>query len=152
MTAMTVQHLGGDRFAIGVRGHTVMVDQPVSDGGWDSAPTPTELFVAGLVSCVAFYARRYLARHALPAAGLTVTADYTLGSRPARVTDIRIGIALPADFPAERRDALLAVASHCTVHNSLADPPRIAIALAEALTGAQPPGPDPIQAVRSMRQ
>jgi uncharacterized OsmC-like protein len=132
MTVMTVRHLAEDRFAIGVRGHTVKVDQPVADGGADSAPTPTELFVAGLASCVAFYARRYLARHALPTAGLTVTADYTLGAHPARVTGIRIAIALPAGIPAERREALLAVASHCTVHNSLVDPPRIAVALADA--------------------
>ena len=64
--ALTVAHRGGDRFRIRVRGHEIDVDQPVGDGGEDTAPTPTELFVAGLASCVAFYARRYLARHGLP--------------------------------------------------------------------------------------
>ena len=74
--ALTVAHQGGDRFRIRVRGHEIDVDQPVGDGGEDTAPTPTELFVAGLASCVAFYARRYLARHGLPADGLEVTAEY----------------------------------------------------------------------------
>ena len=91
---------------------------------------PTELFVAGLASCVAFYARRYLSRHQLPTDGLTVTAQYTLGLRPARVTDIRVDIQLPDGVPAERRDALLAVASHCTVHNSLTHPPEVTVTLA----------------------
>ena len=102
----------------------------VNDGGADTAPTPTELFVAGLASCVAFCARRYLSRHQLPTDGLTVTAQYTLGLRPARVTDIRVDIQLPDGVPAERRDALLAVASHCTVHNSLTHPPEVTVTLA----------------------
>jgi putative redox protein len=124
MGTMTVKHLNGDRFAIGVRDHMLTVDQPLADGGEDTAPTPTELLVASLASCVAFYARRYLARHHLPTARLTVIADYTLEPRPARVTDIRVDIQVPDGIPAERLDALLAVASHCTVHNTLADPPR----------------------------
>jgi putative redox protein len=40
------------------------------------------------------------------------------------VTNIRVDIQLPDGIPAERLDALLAVPSHCTVHNTLADPPR----------------------------
>jgi putative redox protein len=66
---LTVAHRGGDRFRIRGRGHEIDVDQPVGDGGEDTAPTPTELFVAGLASCVVFYARRYLARHGLSATG-----------------------------------------------------------------------------------
>jgi putative redox protein len=57
---LQVRHLGDDRFAIDVRGHEIVVDQPVDAGGQDTAPTPTELFVASLAGCVAFYARRYL--------------------------------------------------------------------------------------------
>ena len=130
MSSMTVRHLDGDRFTIGVRDHLLTVDQPVNDGGADTAPTPTELFVAGLASCVAFYARRYLSRHQLPTDELTVTAQYTLGLRPARVTDIRVDIQLPDGVPADRRDALLAVTSHCTVHNSLTHPPEVTVTLA----------------------
>lgn len=132
MNSVTVRHLDGDRFAIGVRDHMFTVDQPVGVGGDDTAPTPTELFVASLASCVAFYARRYLARHALPTAGLIVTADYTLGERPSRVTEIRVDIRLPDGVPDQRRDALLAVASHCTVHNTLTDSPQITVEYADA--------------------
>ena len=131
MTGVGVRHLDGDRFAIDVRGHTVLVDQPVDDGGSDTAPTPTELLVASLASCVAFYARRYLARHGLPTGGLRVTADYEMGSRPARVARLDVRLQLPDNVPAERRDALLAVASHCTVHNTLAEPPEVSVRLAE---------------------
>ena len=125
---LTVRYLDGDRFAIDVRGHALTVDQPVEAGGTDTAPTPTELFIAGLASCVAFYARRYLARHRLSAAGLAVAVDYDVGGRPNRVTRISVQITPPADLPPERHGAFLAVASHCTVHNSLTQPPEVEIA------------------------
>ena len=129
MSTITVRHLDGDRFAIAIRDHVFTVDQPIADGGTDTAPTPTELFVASLTSCIGFYVRRYLARHQLPADGLEVTARYLMGSRPARVSEIQVDIELPAEVPADRREALLAVAGHCTVHNSLEDPPAVRIAL-----------------------
>jgi len=127
--SMRVEHRGGDRFEIAVRGHHVLVDQPVEAHGEDLAPTPTELFVVSLASCVAFYARRYLRRHDLPEDGLAVDVSWSMGSSPARVDAIDLEILLPEGFPESRRDALLAVASHCTVHNSITTPPAIGVRL-----------------------
>ncbi|MDP9092957.1 MAG: OsmC family protein [Actinomycetota bacterium] len=127
---MTVSHLGADRFEVSIRGHTITIDQPTDTGGEDTAPTPTELFIAGLASCVAFYARRYLARHDLDATGLQVSARFAMGGKPNRVTDIAIQIAPPFGLPEARRAALLAVASHCTVHNTLERPPAVQITFA----------------------
>lgn len=127
---VTVRHAGGDAYAVTVRGHAVLVDQPEADGGRDAAATPTELLVASLASCVAFYAGRYLLRHGLDRSGLAVTAEFTMASgRPARVGDVRLRISVPAGIPPQRRDALLAVASHCTVHNTLRQQPGISIEL-----------------------
>jgi uncharacterized OsmC-like protein len=130
-SAVHVDHLAGDRFEIDVRGHVLTVDQPVDVGGEDTAPTPTELFVASLASCVAFYARRYLVRHRLPTDGLAVHAVYELGSRPARVSAVDLELRLPEGVPESRREPLLAVASHCTVHNTIASAPDIVVRLAE---------------------
>lgn len=126
-----VDHDRNDRFTVLVRGHAVTVDQPVDKGGDDTAPTPTELFVAALAACVAFYARRYLARHGIAADGLAVDLDYTTGDRPSRVAGVEIRVTPPAGLPPERRAAFLAVASNCTLHHTLQDPPVVDIALAE---------------------
>ena len=129
MPAVEVSPVDGDRFAIAIRGHVVFVDQPESDGGADTAPTPTELFVASLASCVAFYARRYLKRHHLPETGLAVTAQAEIGAKPTRVASMTLTITFPDGIPEDKRAALLAVASHCTVHNSLEHPPEVVIKL-----------------------
>jgi putative redox protein len=132
---LRVGHRGGDKFDINIRGHVVSVDQPVKDGGEDTAPTPTELFIASLASCVAFYARRYLTRHNLPTDGLAVDATFAMGAKPARVAGIQMRLIVPEGVPTERLDALLAVASHCTVHNTLASAPQVSLTLADSPAG-----------------
>lgn len=125
---IVVEHIGAERYEIQIRGHRTVVDQPVDAGGSDSGPTPTELFVGSLAACVAFYAGRYLVRHALSRDGLVVSAEFDMATdRPARVTAVRLRLRTPTGFPWQRRDALRAVASHCTLHNTLASQPSIAI-------------------------
>lgn len=128
---LQVRFESGESYEVAVRGHRLLVDQPADAGGQDAAPTPTELFVASLATCVAFYAGRYLTRHGASRDGLTVSVSYQMATdRPARVTDIRLTVRVPADLPPERWPALRAVISHCTVHNSLTTPPSVSIDLA----------------------
>lgn len=126
-----VSYLDGESYAVETRGHALLTDQPAASGGADAAMTPTELLVASLGACVAFYAGRYLERHGLNRSGLHVTAAFsTATDRPARVGEVRLTIRVPGDMPASREAALLAVASHCTVHNTLRQAPGVAIELA----------------------
>jgi uncharacterized OsmC-like protein len=127
---MDARFVAGESYEVAVREHRVRVDQPADAGGQDGAPTPTELFVASLATCVAFYAGRYLTRHGYSRDGLGVSARYQMATgRPARVSGIRLTVRVPAGVPAGRWSALHAVVSHCTVHNSLASPPSVAIDL-----------------------
>jgi putative redox protein len=124
-----VTHEQDDSFDIAIRGHTLSVDQPADAGGSDTAPTPTELFVASLAACVGFYARRFMARHDLSSSGLAVEATYTMAGGPARVGEISVTLCIPEGIGERDRAALLAVASHCTVHNTLARSPLVGIEL-----------------------
>jgi putative redox protein len=127
---LDVRFVAGEAYEVAVRGHRLVVDQPADAGGHDSAPTPTELFVASLASCIAFYAGRFLTRHGYSRDGLAVSAGYEMASdRPARVGNVRLMVRVPAGLPPQRWAALRAVVSHCTVHNSLASPPSVTIDL-----------------------
>jgi uncharacterized OsmC-like protein len=128
--SLDVAHVHGDAYTVEVRGHRLLVDQPTEAGGTDTAPTPTELFAASLATCVAFYAGRYLKRHGLRHTGLRVHTEFTMATdRPARVGSVRVVISLPPALSEQRRAALLAVASHCTVHNTLHEPPEVSVEL-----------------------
>jgi putative redox protein len=127
---LEARFVAGEAYEVTVRGHRLVVDQPADAGGQDSGPTPTELFVASLASCAAFYAGRFLTRHGYSRDGLAVSAGYEMASdRPARVRNVRLMVRVPAGLPPERWAALRAVASHCTVHNTLASPPSVIIDL-----------------------
>ena len=125
---MEVRFRSGESYEIAAGDHVICVDQPADAGGHDDCATPTELFVAALAACVAFYAGRYLTRHGFNRDGLGVSVDFDMADgRPARVAVVRLTVRVPADLPAERMPGLQAVVSHCTVHNSLTTPPDVTI-------------------------
>jgi putative redox protein len=126
--AITVSYLGRDQLRIEARGHVMFADQPVEDRGDDTAATPTEIFLSGLAACVAFYGERFLRRHELAVAGLTVGCDYFWAENPHRVGAIVLTVDAPG-LPAERREAFAKVIEHCTVHNTLVVPPQVQIRL-----------------------
>jgi putative redox protein len=54
------------------------------------------------------------------------------------VSDVRIEIEVDSAVRHNRPEALLAVASHCTVHNTVTHPPAIDIAVADSPSLAAP--------------
>jgi putative redox protein len=125
---ITVAPLAGHAYEVTVRGHRLVVDQPAEARGTELGPQPLELFVAALAACVATFAGSYLARNGIDTHGLRVRCSYDLApDRPTRVGSVRIAIELPDGVPPERRGPLLAVARHCTAHNTLEHPPSVDI-------------------------
>ena len=128
-------YAGGDRLRVDVRGHALFADQPVEDGGEDTAPTPTEMFVSSLAACVAFYAERFLRRHGLSTEGLKVTAGYRWAENPHRVGEIMLDVEAPG-LTGEKREAFARVIEHCTVHNTLSVPPVVTVKVAPSEVAA----------------
>lgn len=125
----------GTRFDITSGGHTIITDQPVEDGGRNEGMGPVDLFVGSIASCVAYFVGRYCERHKIPAEGLRVEADWSMAERPHRVGAVSMKITLPAHITPEQRERLLKVAHGCTVHQSLAVPPKVAIEMATDSAG-----------------
>ncbi len=96
-----------------------------------TAPTPTELFLAGLAGCVAFYGARFLRRHGLATEGLAVSCNYAWAANPTRIGEIDLSVEAPG-LTADRREAFSRVIEHCTVHNTLLQPPQVRIRVAPA--------------------
>jgi putative redox protein len=126
---LTVTYQGGARYDVTSGPHTLVTDQPIEDGGGDAGMTPVELFVGSLGSCVAYFVGRYCTRHQIPCEGFTIDVEWSYAEQPHRVGEVELRVNLPADLTPEQRDKLLKVAHGCTVHQSLAVPPKVAINL-----------------------
>jgi putative redox protein len=132
LTAIRVTHLEESRYQVQVGHHTFRIGQPITSGGDDAGPSPVELFAASLAACVAHYAGSYLSRHGLSSEGLVVEAEFAMADdRPARIASLLVTITPPAGLSEGHKARLLAVASHCTVHNTIHQPPRVDIDLSD---------------------
>ncbi|HEX4744053.1 MAG TPA: OsmC family protein [Candidatus Limnocylindria bacterium] len=110
---LSVRHIGGDRYDTHVRGHWIVLDQPTSG---DAGPTPVEAFVTSLAACAAFYAGRFLARHAV--AGHRVECRYEQDAGGA-VTLVALTLRTEAALPDGVRIGALRAMEHCAVMRSI---------------------------------
>jgi uncharacterized OsmC-like protein len=127
-----VTQLANSRYQVAVGRHRLIVDQPQTAGGEDLGPTAVQLFATGLVACTAHYAGSYLIRHGLSAEGLVVVGDFDMANEgPPRITSMSVRITPPPGLPGDLKACLLAFADHCTVHNTLRQPPTVTIAVSD---------------------
>jgi uncharacterized OsmC-like protein len=131
MGSMTVVHDRGKIFRAQVRGHTILADQPVENKGEDTAPTPSELLVASLATCMGIYVAGFLGRHGIDTSGLSLEVTWEKATKPDRIKAFRVEIRLPAGIPEKLRAPLLRVASSCFVHNTITHQPEVEVELLE---------------------
>lgn len=120
------------KFQLTTRGHRLVCDQPVENGGEDAGMTPPELFLAGIASCAAYYASQYLKTRALTVDHLSVRVSAAKASNPARLASFRIEVNAPGLDPRHEAPFLRAVEA-CLLHRTLLGQPSVEIALNTAV-------------------
>ena len=125
-----VSHLGNVKFNIQSRSHSVLCDQPMDNGGEDTAMTPPELMLASLGSCAAFYAVQYLKTRNFADSGVEVSVTAEKLKGPARLGNFKIHVEYPVTLDQDHTDGLMRSVKHCLIHNTLLVTPEIDIELA----------------------
>lgn len=113
-----IRHLDGVRFEVEARGHRIVCDQPLENGGKDLGMTPPEFLLASLGTCVGFYALQYLRTRSLSTEGLAVQVSAEKETSPARLARFRIEVETGALSTRHQEGVLRAVHS-CLIHNTL---------------------------------
>ena len=126
MFQVDVRHLGGVRFEADARGHRIISDQPIGNGGQDTGMTPPEFLLASLATCAGYYAVEYLKIRSLSTDGLHVRVEAEKARNPARLASFQIEVTVPALTEAQREGVLSAV-KKCLIHNTLLGLPDIVI-------------------------
>ena len=123
-TQITAEYVDNVRFEVRTRGHRVLCDQPVHNGGDDDGMAPPEFLLASLAACAGYYALRYLSARGIPAQGLQVGVTAEKALQPARLASFDIDITAP-DLGSEQEAGLLRAVNACLIHNTLMHAPVI---------------------------
>lgn len=101
---------------IEIGNHQVISDEPVSVGGDDQGPGPTELLQAALGSCTAITVTMVAQRKQMPLKDVRVDVSM---EKTAEATKFHREIEFVGDLTAEQREYLLGIANKCPVHKIL---------------------------------
>ena len=121
----------GTRTTINVRHHEWHVDEPTEDGGTDAAPTPGEMMLGALGSCMAITCKLYAERKGWDLLRVDVKLDYERfkGSdyplhdgNDAIVHEVREALVFHGDLDEKQRKRLYDIAGKCPIHRLLAYP------------------------------
>lgn len=101
----------------------VPTDQPEYAGGEGSAPTPFQLFLSSLVTCVGYYALAFCDSRGISTDGMSLEAVCSIDDDSRLYTEIRFDLRLPGGFPEKYRPAIRAAMAACSVKRHLDHPP-----------------------------
>jgi putative redox protein len=115
---------GGYAAAVRARDHRVVIDEPVTAGGEDRGPMPTEALCIAFASCFCLAVAHVARRDGVEVGELRVDARAERAGRELRYG--RIVITTVADVPAPELASLVERARRvCWVSNTFATPPAL---------------------------
>ncbi len=121
----------GTRTNISIRRHEFHSDEPLEAGGSDSAPTPGELMLGALGSCMAITCKLYAGRKGWDLTGVEVALDYERfrgrdylahAGDELYVHEVREALVFHGDLDDKQRARLREIAGKCPIHRLLATP------------------------------
>ena len=119
---IAVSFPGGVAVEASVKGHMVRTDQPAPLGA-DSAPSPFDLFLASIATCMGFYALRFCQERGIATEGLGLSVETVRDEAKKRLTTIRVALTLPPGFPEKYKSAIRRAVDQCAVKKHMVEPP-----------------------------
>lgn len=133
---LTVNYLGDVQFEAEARGHKIICDQPLENGGADEGMTPPEFLLASLATCAGFYAVQYLKVRNLPSEGLRIRITAEKVKPPARLDQFVINIETPGVYEEKDVEGIRRSAEKCLVKNTMLVTPAIAVQVQTGVTAS----------------
>ncbi len=116
---MIVTLPGGKKVDTQIGNHVIRTDQPVSNGGEDSAPSPFNLFLAAIGTCAGIYVAGFCQKRELPTEGIRIRQRNHFHPETGVLARVELDIEVPAGFPEKYLDALVRVADQCAVKKAI---------------------------------
>ncbi len=122
--AMEISFPGGKKVDAQFKGFTIKTDQSKKDGGDDTAPTPTFLFLASLGTCAGIYALNFCEKREIDTAKLKLVLNFESDQKTHMVKKVVMKLTLPPNFPEKYIPAIVKAMDLCYVKKHLHEPPQ----------------------------
>ncbi|MBS2028125.1 MAG: OsmC family protein [Deltaproteobacteria bacterium] len=126
---------GGRRVDAQLGGHVIHTDQPLDNGGQDTAPSPFELFLAAMGTCAGIFVQGFCASRGLATEGIQIVERPHYDAHGV-LTDVELELKLPAGFPVKYREPLVRVIEQCSVKRAIQNHPSFTVKTTVAGGGA----------------
>jgi len=113
-----------------INGQIIPTDQPVTQGGDGTAPSPFMHFIASIGTCAGIYVLSFCRERNIPTENITLTERLVYAADPEGkpfLDTIALDINVPPDFPEKYHKAIIKVVEQCAVKKAIANPPKFAI-------------------------
>jgi putative redox protein len=119
MADMVTVTLGKTDFEITgtVRQHKVIIDEPLSNGGQDKGPSPTEYLCISLASCTTATLKIYANYKKITITAISVEVEMVVTEDKKNI--FRRKVKIEGNFDSTVRERLLQIANSCPVHKIL---------------------------------
>ncbi|MGQ9621477.1 MAG: OsmC family protein [Bacteroidales bacterium] len=118
---------GGKVITALVHGYRIRTDQPVENGGNNSAPAPYDLFLASIGTCAGIYVKSFCDRRQIPSKGIKIIQTMEVDREKHLPSVIKLEIQLPASFPDKYIEAVINSAELCTVKKTIENKPEFIV-------------------------
>lgn len=120
---MEITFDGGKVVTAHTHGHIIRTDQPLDNGGSNTAASPFDLFLASIGTCAGIYVKSFCDNRKIPTDNIKIIQKTEYNKETGLPVNITIDIQLPSDFPEKYKDSVINVAGLCKVKKSIANPP-----------------------------
>jgi len=129
MPEIVVKHKGDMEFETQIGNHTLTIDIPPENNGKDRGPTPPQLFIASLSSCIAVFVASYCNNVGINAEGLSVTLAYDKLTKPSCLGNLKAVIRIPEGDVGKKEKAVMRAAELCLIQETIRLSPEVELTL-----------------------
>jgi ribosomal protein S12 methylthiotransferase accessory factor len=124
---MEITFDGGKVITAHLNGHEIRTDQPLDNGGGNTAPAPFDLFLASIGTCAGIYVKSFCDRRQIPTDGIKIIQSVEFDEVKKVPGVISLNIQLPGGFPEKYREAVINAAELCLVKKTISSQPEFKV-------------------------
>jgi len=124
---MEITFDGGKVITAHINGHSIRTDQPLDNGGGNTAPAPFDMFLASIGTCAGIYVKSFCDRRQIPTEGIKIIQSMEFDEVKKVPGSISLEILLPSGFPEKYREAVVSAAELCLVKKTISSQPEFKV-------------------------